>query len=121
MELKGISLKDLEKKIRQSGIREKASDAYHKTKDFVTQNWRELLSAAVVVGYGAKVLGSGMNRLAQAKENKLKHTSYCYDRSLGHYWELRREPSNAEWMEINYRKKCGESMADILKSMGLIR
>ena len=121
MTLNGISLKDLERKIKESGIREKITDAYWRSRDFVVQHWREGLGIFVLGCSAATALGHGMDRMAQAKEDRLRHTSYCYDRSLGHYWELRRNPSNAEWMEINYRKKCGESLADILRSMHLLR
>ena len=44
---------------------------------------------------------------ALTKEQNLKDL-YCYDRSLGHYWKLRRELTNEEWLEIDKRKKNGE-------------
>ena len=46
---------------------------------------------------------------------------YCYDRSLGHYWRLRRELSNKEWLEIDQRKKNGERLADILDEMKVLK
>lgn len=46
---------------------------------------------------------------------------YCYDRSLGHYWRLKRELTNREWLEVDKRKKNGERLADILDSMKVLK
>ena len=54
------------------------------------------------------------------KQEKLQN-EYCYDRSLGHYWELKRKPSNQEWVEIDRRKRSGERLADILSDMRLLK
>ena len=53
------------------------------------------------------------------KESQLKDL-YCYDRSLGHYWKLRRELTNNEWVEIDQRKKNGERLADILSELKVL-
>ena len=55
-------------------------------------------------------------RINLRKQEELKDL-YCYDRSLGHYWRLRRELSNKEWLEIDQRKKNGERLSDILAEM----
>ena len=54
------------------------------------------------------------------KEEDLKNL-YCYDRSLGHYWRLRRELTNKEWLEIDRRKKNGERLADILDELKVLK
>ena len=54
------------------------------------------------------------------KEQDLKDL-YCYDRSLGHYWRLRRELSNAEWVEIDRRKNNGERLGDILAELKVLK
>lgn len=54
------------------------------------------------------------------KEENLKDM-YCYDRSLGHYWQLRRELTNKEWLEIDTRKKNGERLADILEELKVLK
>ncbi len=46
---------------------------------------------------------------------------YCYDRSVGHYWKLRRELSNKEWLEIDQREKNGERLSDILSEMKVLK
>lgn len=64
-----------------------------------------------------KVVGKHVNL---AKEKDVKDL-YCYDRSLGHYWRLRRELSNAEWIEIDKRKRNGERLADILSELKVLK
>lgn len=54
------------------------------------------------------------------KEEKIKNL-YCYDRSLGHYWALRRELTNDEWVAIDKRKKAGERLADILDELKVLK
>lgn len=65
----------------------------------------------------AKVVGKH-SRLN--KEKNLKEL-YCYDRSLGHYWELRRKLTNAEWLSIETRRKNGERLADILAELKVLK
>ena len=64
-----------------------------------------------------KVVGKRRNL---RKEQDLKDL-YCYDRSLGHYWRLRRELSNKEWLEIDQRKKDGERLSDILAELKVLK
>lgn len=54
------------------------------------------------------------------KEENLKNL-YCYDRSLGHYWKLRRELTNSEWLEIDKRKRNGERLSDILGELKVLK
>ena len=54
------------------------------------------------------------------KTENLKNL-YCYDRSLGHYWKLRRELSNDEWVLIDKRKANGERLADILDELKVLK
>ena len=64
-----------------------------------------------------KVIGKNVNLKKQKNIKKL----YCYDRSLGHYWALRRELTNAEWVTIDKRKKQGERLADILDELKVLK
>lgn len=64
-----------------------------------------------------KVVG----RRANLKKEEDVKNLYCYDRSLGHYWSLRRELSNKEWLEIDKRKRAGEKLADILTEMRVLK
>lgn len=64
-----------------------------------------------------KVVGKRINL---HKEETLKEM-YCYDRSLGHYWRLKRDLSNKEWLDVDRRKKNGERLADILAEMKVLK
>lgn len=54
------------------------------------------------------------------KEQDLKDL-YVYDRSLGYYHELKHKLSPSEALEIDKRRSDGESMAQILASMKLLK
>lgn len=61
------------------------------------------------------------NRRSIVQTEKESKETYCYDRSLGHYWELKRKLSNQDWVEINRRKGHGEKLADILADMNVLK
>ena len=61
------------------------------------------------------------NRRAAVKTEQESKEIYCYDRSLGHYWELKRKLTNSDWIKINSRKANGESLADILTDMDVLK
>ena len=99
----------------------KLKKAFRKGKEWAVRN-KELLIVITPAVAGAvttivKVVGKRANL---HKEEELKDL-YCYDRSLGHYWRLRRELSNKEWVEIDRRKASGERLADILSEMRLLK
>ena len=90
--------------------------------------WNEKKEWAIVVvpvvGGGViwtakKLITGAITGINLNKEARLKDL-YVYDRSLGHYWKLTRKLSNNEWLQINERRKDGESMGDILLSMRVI-
>jgi len=62
-----------------------------------------------------------MGRNVNLRKEKDVKELYCYDRSLGHYWVLRRELTNREWIEIDQRKKNGERLADILSELKVLK
>ena len=79
-----------------------------------------ILLAPIVIGSAStivKVVGKHINL---SKEESLKN-QYCYDRSLGHYWKLKRKLSNNEWVRIEKRKNNGERLADILSDLKVLK
>ncbi len=98
-------------------IREKLQDA----RDWIDWHRDEVVTFMPVVVAGTataiKVVGRRVNL---HKQETIKNL-YCYDRSLGHYWQLRRPLSNNEWLMIDARRKRGERMADILASMKVLK
>lgn len=65
---------------------------------------------------GLKCVTSNKTR----KDEKF-HETTIYDRSEGHYWYLKRRPSNYQWMEISRRHEQGESYRRILTDMNLLK
>lgn len=70
---------------------------------------------------GATAVVKAVSRHSKQKKEKDLKELYCYDRSLGHYWKLRRELTNTEWVEIDKRKKNGERLADILDELKVLK
>lgn len=82
---------------------------------------------AVVLGVGAVVtpvagfvIKDVARRSRLAKIEQLKDL-YCYDRSLGHYWKLKRKLRSDEWLEIERRRRNGERLGDILSMMKVLK
>lgn len=65
----------------------------------------------------AKVIGKRVNL---QKEQTLKDR-FVYDTSLGHYWELKKKLTNSQWVEIENRRRAGESLGNILAQMGVLK
>lgn len=106
---------------KKANFKEKINSMFQTGKDWVVENKEIIITLTPVVVGGittiTKVVGKHVNL---HKEEVLKDL-YCYDRSLGHYWRLRRELSNKEWLEIDRRKANGERLADILAEMKVLK
>lgn len=103
MEGKDLMFEDFEREQKRREFKEKIYAKIQNGKDLIIRNKEALLILTPI-----------------AMEEELKDL-YCYDRSLGHYWRLRRELSNKEWLEIDQRKKNGERLADILDEMKVLK
>ena len=79
-----------------------------------------IIVTPVLIGTAGKIIQQAMRSKKVKKEEDL-HDLYCYDRSLGHYWRLRRELTNDEWLEIDQRKKNGERLGDILEELKVLK
>lgn len=109
------------KEQKKADFKEKINVKLQKGKEWIIRNREILIVVTPVAIKGlttvAKVVGKNINL---HKQESIKNL-YCYDRSLGHYWSLRRELTNQEWLEIDRRKKCGERLADILAEMRVLK
>lgn len=107
--------------IKITGLKWKAMRKTNEIKSWCKENPESAIvifsSAAGVIGYFGK---AAIKHVNLNKQEQIK-THYCYDRSLGHYWSLKRELTNREWLEIDKRKRDGEKMADILDSMKVLK
>ena len=119
-----IDEKKFRKARRRAQTREFIRDKTEKLSDWVEEH-QDFLKIAVPVGAGVTtIIAKGARTAAQHRKLKkvqdLKE-NYCYDRSLGHYWELRRKLTNEEWIQIDKRKKNGERLADILSDLKVLK
>lgn len=120
----GFVMKDVmeaykvEKKIkRRQQVRERLNDSLK----FVCEVGLPLLIAVgPVVPIVLRVANGISRRVNMNKEKDLKEL-YVYDRSLGHYWKLKRRLSNKDWASIDKRYREGERLADILNDLDVIK
>lgn len=107
--------------VKEFNRKKKIADLKRKAAEIWTEN-KEILMVAIPGAIG--VVGKGINMLGRRsnlrKEKNLKDR-YIYDRSMGHYWELKRNLKQSEWSEIERRKHSGEKLGDILNSMKILK
>ena len=105
-------------------LKDKINRKFERTKEWIVANKEMIIAYTPIVVGGltltkdiVKVVGRRVNL---RKEETIKEL-YCYDRSLGHYWRLKRDLSNKEWLDIDRRKKNGERLSDILSEMKVLK
>lgn len=82
---------------------------------------KEIVVLVPVAVATAEKLIRGVRRSHNLKEEKYLKENYVYDRSRGCYIELRRKLTNRELLELDRRKKNGESLIEILASMRVMK
>ena len=109
------------KEQKKADFKAKINSKFQNGKEWVIRNKETLITLTPIWIGGlttvSKVVGKHINLRKQESVKKL----YCYDRSLGHYWGLRRELTNKEWLEIDKRKQNGERLSDILSEMKVLK
>lgn len=109
------------KEQKRQEFKEKINSKIQSGKEWFIRNKEAAITLTPIVIGGvttvAKVVGKRINL---GKQEDIKNL-YCYDRSLGHYWRLRRELTNKEWLEIDRRKKNGDRLSDILSDMKVLK
>lgn len=116
-----VSMKEIKREARKRELKEKFNAKIQNGKEWFIRNKETVITLTpVVIGGLTTIIKVVSKRINLAKEEELKDL-YCYDRSLGHYWQLRRELTNKEWLEIDKRKKNGERLSDILDEMKVLK
>lgn len=112
-----VLTKEATKVQKEAEFRKKLS----KAKEWIVDN-KEIVVAGLstIAGIAVKTTFSVSKNRRLKKEQELKDC-YCYDRSLGHYWQLRRKLTNNEWVEIEHRKRNGERLSDILSELRVLK
>lgn len=93
---------------------------FHNNRDEIVTISGAVVAAAGVAGSLIRAVNnSSWGTKRQREASTLK--KYCYDRSAGHYWELRRPLSNQEWAAVEDRRRRGERIGDILEDMRVLK
>lgn len=111
--------KDFDIKLKQ--LKWKADKKAMEVKNWARKNPEQATIVLGAVIGGAGYFGKSALKNINLRKQEAVKVLYCYDRSLGHYWRLRRELTNREWLEIDRRKRAGEKLADILESMKVLK
>ena len=113
-----------ERKSLKKWFEEKSERAKWKVQDAI--DWCREHKEAIIV-FGPVIMG-GIIEIAKistkrhtVSEEKALKERYVYDRSTGHYYELRRKPKGSEWLQIEQRKQNGETLGWILNDMRLLK
>ena len=116
-----VNFEDFRKEEKKRILKEKIVTKYRDGKAWVVRNKEWLITLTPVVISGLVTVTKVAGRHANLRKEESVKNLYCYDRSLGHYWKLRRELTNDEWLEIDRRKKNGERLSDILDDMRVLK
>lgn len=116
-----VTLAELKRKAKMRELQLKWEDTKRKAGEFWQENKREICILAPFIAGGVGALAKGASRSKKVREEKDIRDRYCWDPSTGHWWETRRKLSNAEWREVESRKRNGEKVGDILASMKLLK
>ena len=118
---KVLTFEDFEREQKRREFKEKIYVKIQNGKDWVIRNKEAILILTPIAIKGLTTITKVVSKRSNLKKEEELKDLYCYDRSLGHYWRLRREVSNKEWLEIDQRKKNGERLADILDEMKVLK
>ncbi len=108
-----------------TGFTIKAKVKAHETFEWMKEN-KEIVGTIIVptgiilIKTATGLVKSIDRKIDLQKEQNLKDL-YIYDRSLGYYHELNRKLTPSEALEIDRRRSNGETMAQILASMKLLK
>lgn len=119
-----VEVVDFEKERKRAQRKESFKRKCREIKRWIHDNPELTSIILMVTPFMAKTAMSSVKAVAKnVRRRKIKDLKelYCYDRSLGHYWKLRRELTNDEWVRIDQRKRNGERLADILEEMKVLR
>lgn len=119
--------KETKKKVQKEMRKERIQQKVEEAGDWINRNAPTILAFASVAITTTKVATDLMVHigrrveLADERNQRRKRERSCYDRSEGHYWNLKRKLTNADWAEINARKENGERLGDILNEMKVLK
>lgn len=106
-----------------SDVKFKAQDTKVRACRWIQENPDKAITyltiASIAVGIGVKVIGIIKPSAAELHEKRMDKT--YYDPSTGMHWDLKRNLTNSDRIEILDRKRDGEYTEDILTDMKLLK
>lgn len=112
---------EFHKEARKQKIKEKIYNGLDKIQKWFERNRDYVIVFGPMVVAGVASMAKLAAKRSNIKKEEAVKNNYCYDRSLGHYWALKRDLSNKEWLEVDRRKRDGERLADILSEMKVLK
>lgn len=116
-----VDMREFKRESRKREIKEKINTKIQNGKEWFNRNKEAVITLTPIVIGGVTTIVKVVGKRSNLRKQEDLKDLYCYDRSLGHYWRLRRELSNKEWLEIDQRKKNGERLSDILAEMKVLK
>lgn len=117
--MKAINKEEI--RIKLNNVKWRAKGNVYKMTNWAKQN----PEMAIAIGTGAlaaaKYLGKAAVKDIRTNREAALLKMRCYDPSKGHYYYLKRELSNKEWLMIDRRRDAGEKLADILEEMRVLK
>lgn len=101
--------------------KERAKDKLRSAKDWCSNNREVVIAVAPIALGGVIELIKIAARRGNVNTEKDLKEKYIYDRSQGHYYELKRKLKSSEWITIEERKNNGEPLGIILRDMKVLK
>lgn len=112
---------DITSSMKRFARKMRLKEKYDGVKDWCCENPQLVVTiAASAVGLATTGIKAVSRHHNLRQQERIKE-EYCYDPKLGHYWTLKRPLKNNEWLEIDRRRARGERMANILRSMKVLK
>lgn len=111
-----LDSKKMRKEAKRREFKAKAQQTVVTGLRWIKDNW-EIVSIAGTVLVG--VTGKSIKMISKHRQNQFAKNlkdRYIYDRSNGHYWKLRKTPSNSDLLELERRRKdvgLGQALSDM--------
>lgn len=116
-----VKIEDFRKESRKREFKEKVNSKIQNGKEWFNRNKEAVITLTPIIIGGVTTVTKVVGKRVNLHKAEALKDQYCYDRSLGHYWKLKRELTNNEWLEIDKRKKNGERLADILDELKVLK
>lgn len=102
-------------------VKSKVKKGVHNTKKWIGDHAVDIIIFGPAVVSATISLGKYVDKKIDLKRQENLRTRYMWDPSLGHYWHLRRDLTNAECLEIERRHNNGETIGNILESLKVLK